>query len=77
MGGDWLRLSEYCLEEVVRNISKVPGAAQGWTEKIRPTLNLVPSEFVLDRPIIFSKTKDRPVVFFRNRSNADYLVTSD
>jgi predicted nucleic acid-binding protein len=69
--------AEYCVAEVVKNFSKIQGAAQVWNERIKLQLDLVPSEIVLDRPIIFSKTKDRPVIFSALGAKADYLVTSD
>jgi len=68
----------YCLAEVERNVDKLPGAAAAtWTATIRPLLGCVPSEIVIDRPIVFSKTKDRPVLFSALGARADYLVTSD
>lgn len=33
--------------------------------------------YVIDRPIVFDATKDRPVLLPAIGSNADYLVTSD
>jgi len=68
----------YCLAEVERNVEKLPGAAAAtWMAQIRPLVGRVPSEVVIDWPIIFSKTKDRPVLFSALGVRADYLVTSD
>ena len=67
----------YCIEEVDRNIGKLRGAATNWTNLIRPRLDLTRSEIVLDRPIIFDKTKDRPVIFSAIGARAHFLVTSD
>lgn len=69
--------AEYCLEEVERNIGKIMGATEAWKALVKPRLAIVPSEIVLDRPIVFEKTKDRPVIISAIGAKAHYLITSD
>jgi predicted nucleic acid-binding protein len=70
--------AEYCIAEVRKNVSKLPGlAAQVWESQIYNKLDLVPSEIVIDRPIVFPVTKDRPVIFSALGVEAAYLITSD
>ena len=68
--------SLYCEEEVNRNIHKVGGSAF-WLAEIRPNLHLHATEVVVDYPLVFEATKDRPVVISALGSNADYLLTLD
>jgi hypothetical protein len=70
--------AEYCIAEVRKNVSELPGlAAQVWESQIYNKLDLVPSEIVIDRPIVFPVTKDRPVIFSALGVEAAYLITSD
>ncbi len=69
--------ADYCVAEVERNVSKHPSGATHWNRVIRPLLDVVGSVYVLDRPIVFDATKDRPVILSAIGSGADYLVTSD
>ena len=69
--------ADYCLSEVEKNVLKHPAGAAGWHAVVRPRLRTVGSVYVIDRPIIFDATKDRPVLLSAIGSNADYLVTSD
>lgn len=68
--------SLYCEEEVSRNIHKVSGSAF-WLAEMRPNLRLHATEVVLDYPLVFEATKDRPVIISALGSNADYLLTLD
>jgi predicted nucleic acid-binding protein len=69
--------ADYCLAEVEKNVLKHPSGAARWNGIIRPALEVVGSIYVIDRPIIFDATKDRPVILSAIGSDADYLVTSD
>ena len=68
--------SLYCEEEVNRNIHKVGGSAF-WLAEMRPNLTLHATELVLNFPLVFETTKDRPVVISALGSQADYLLTLD
>ena len=69
--------ADYCLSEVEKNVGKHVAGAVGWRGVIRPRLTLVGSVFVIDRPIVFDATKDKPVILSAIGCDADYLVTSD
>jgi predicted nucleic acid-binding protein len=69
--------ADYCVTEVERNVLKHPSGATRWNRAIRPRLEVVGSVYVIDRPIVFDATKDRPVILSAIGSDADYLVTSD
>ncbi len=65
------------MAEVERNVFKHPSGATSWNRVIRPNLEVVGSIYVIDRPIVFDATKDKPVILSAIGSGADYLVTSD
>ncbi len=67
----------YCIAEVERHLARFPGATDTWARQIRPALAVLPSQFVLDRPLVFEATKDRPVIISAVGGGASYLVTSD
>ena len=69
--------ADYCVAEVERNVLKHISGAARWNRNIRPILEVVGSIYVIDRPIVFDATKDRPVILSAIGSSADYLVTSD
>lgn len=69
--------ADYCVSEVERNAHKHRAGATGWKQTVRPRLESVGSIYVLDRPVIFDATKDRPVILSAVGCGADYLVTSD
>ena len=69
--------ADYCVAEVERNITKHPSGTTRWSRSIRPCLEVVGSIYVIDRPIVFDATKDKPVILSAIGSEADYLVTSD
>lgn len=60
-----------------KNVGKHPAGATDWRRLIRPLLKTVGSVYVIDRPIVFDTTKDRPVLLSAIGSDAEYLVTSD
>lgn len=66
--------AEYCLAEVERNVGK---HAKGRARIVRPRLRAVGSVYVLDRPLVFDASKDRPVILSAIGCGAEYLVTSD
>ena len=68
--------SLYCEEEVNRNIHKVAGTDY-WLSTLRPALEIFPTELVLDLPLVFDASKDRPVLISALGSRAQYLLTLD
>lgn len=69
--------ADYCLSEVEKNVRKHPAGSADWRAIVRPRLKPVGSVYVIDRPVVFDATKDRPVILSAIGSNAEYLVTSD
>ncbi len=55
--------SDYCEEEAHRNLTKVGrSAATAWKTQIAPHVRLIRASVALDKPLVFPKAKDRPVV---------------
>jgi len=69
--------ADYCLSEVERNVHQHPAGATDWKRIIRPQMKPVGSVYVIDHPIVFDVTKDRPVLLSAIGCGANYLVTSD
>ena len=60
----WLLVSSpYALNEVLRNLGKLPASATAQWLRLRPELTVVDDVVSLDRPAIFAASKDRPVLF--------------
>ena len=73
----WTLLSSpYAVSEVLRNISKFPGAATADWVKLRRQLTIVDDVLTLNRPVIFAASKDRPILFTALAS-AQTLLTLD
>jgi len=73
----WLLLSSpYAIEEVLRNLPKLPPTGTALWLRLRPRLLVVDDVLSLDRPVIFSATKDRPILFTALAS-ANVLLTLD
>jgi hypothetical protein len=71
-----LTSSPYALNEVLRNLPKLPpGATTEWL-RLRSQLSLVDDVVSLDRPVIFAASKDRPILFTA-LAWADILLTLD
>jgi predicted nucleic acid-binding protein len=75
----WRLISaDYCGEEARRNLSKLPkNAVTVWRQLIVPRLDFVKTDVVLDRPLIFAKLKDRPVLVSSLAQGCDWLLTYD
>jgi hypothetical protein len=75
---DWtLIVTPYVIDEVCRNLDRVTAA----TAKIRwlgfaPTLSIRRNVLTLDRPVVFPKSKDRPILFGA-LAWSDVLLTLD
>jgi len=72
-----LATADYCVAEVEKNVRKHAAGPGRWRQLIRPRLEIVGAIYVIDRPIVFDSTKDKPLLFSAIGSGADYLVTSD
>lgn len=69
--------ADYCVSEVEKNVGKHAAGATDWKRIVRPRLTVVGSVYVIDRPIVFDATKDKPVILSAIACDAAYLVTSD
>jgi predicted nucleic acid-binding protein len=72
-----LTTADYCIAEVEKTTGKYPDGRGRWRRVIHPHLDVDGSIYVINRPIVFEATKDRPVLLSAIGANADYLVTSD
>ena len=74
---EWTLVSSpYALNEVLRNLAKLPGGATAQWVRLRPKLTVVDDVVSLDRPVIFAASKDRPILFSA-LAWADVLLTLD
>ena len=71
-----LTTSPYALNEVLRNLPKLPPDATTEWLRLRPQLSVVDDVVSLDRPVIFAASKDRPILFTA-LAWADVLLTLD
>ncbi|HZL45716.1 MAG TPA: PIN domain-containing protein [Opitutaceae bacterium] len=70
--------SDYCAEEARRNLPKLGrSAAAAWRTAIAPSLRLARASLALDKPLVFPKAKDRPVVITVLATRAEWLLTLD
>jgi len=70
--------SDYCDDETRRNLPKVGrSAATAWKTEIMPRLRFVRASLALDKPLVFPKAKDRPIVITALASRSDWLLTLD
>ena len=70
--------SDYCAEETRRNLPKLGrGAASAWVKVIAPRVRLVRTSVTLDKPLVYSKAKDRPIIITALAVRAGWLLTLD
>ena len=69
--------SDYCEEETRRNLPKLGRSASTAWKTIAPKVRIVRADYALDKPLVFPKAKDRPVVITALASRAAWLVTLD
>ena len=68
--------SDYCAEETRRNLPKLGrGAASAWVKVIAPRVRLVRTSVTLDKPLVYSKAKDRPIIITALAVRAGWLLT--
>ena len=66
----------YVLEEVTRNLNRLPPTASADWVRLRGQLTIEDNVLTLDRPIIFTPAKDRPILFSA-LAWSDVLLTLD
>lgn len=70
--------SDYCAEETRRNLPKLGSAAAiAWRTVVLRRIQLIRASIALDRPLVFPKAKDRPVVITALAAQAAWLLTLD
>lgn len=73
----WMLVSSpYALNEVRRNLPKLPPSATAEWLRLRPQVRVVDDVVSLDRPVIFAAGKDRPILFTA-LAWAEVLLTLD
>lgn len=74
----WVLISaDYCGEEARRNLAKIGASEATWRKIITPALQFTNVRLALDRPLVFPKAKDRPVVISALAARCDWLLTLD
>jgi len=76
---NWVLVStDYCAGEALRNLAKVGNsAAEAWSSIVSPAVEFIAVRVALDRPLVFPKAKDRPVVISALASQCEWLLTLD
>lgn len=76
---EWrLVTSLYCIEETRRNLAKFSSEAeQAFHAEVVPSLEVETTAYVIDRPLVFPVTKDRPVVASALALKCYVLLTLD
>jgi hypothetical protein len=70
--------SDYCAEETRRNLPKLgPFATNAWRRQIASRIRFVRTSLALDKPLVFPKAKDRPVVITALAVRSEWLLTLD
>ena len=70
--------SDYCAEEARRNLPKLAlVTANSWSRQVASRLRLVRADVALDKPLVFAKSKDRPVVISALATRSGWLLTLD
>lgn len=70
--------SLYCVEETHRNLAKLPHrATEEWRDGLHPLLTIVRETLVCDRPLVFTRAKDKPVLLSALAEQCDVLLTLD
>ena len=72
-----LLASDYVMREVEKNVRlRLPAAAQGEWQHLKPLLEVMTDVVTFDWPVVFPAAKDRPVLFTA-AATADVLLTLD
>ena len=71
-----LLATPYVVEEVLRNLPKLPMSCSAVWVRLRQELVLIDDVLVIDRPTVFPIAKDRPILFSAV-AGSDVLLTLD
>ena len=76
---NWVLVStDYCAEEARRNLAKIGhSSAEAWSSIVSPAVEFTAVRVALDRPLVFPKAKDRPVVISALAAQCEWLLTLD
>lgn len=69
--------STYCRAEVARNIGKFGGQATAHWTTLRARLEWVPDALTTKRPLLFTASKDKPVLISALADQSGVLLTLD
>lgn len=69
--------STYCRAEVARNIGKFGDEATAHWTTLRAKLEWVPDALTTKRPLLFTASKDKPVLISALADQSDVLLTLD
>jgi len=76
--GHSITTADYCVHEVEYNLSKLgPICAKRWYKIIKPRIRIVAVRLTTPQILVYSKTKDRPIVITSLAEKAEFLVTLD
>ena len=67
----------YCRDEVSRNISKFGDLAPVQWEILKRRLSFMPNALTSDRPLLFTASKDKPVLLSALAAESHVLLTLD
>jgi predicted nucleic acid-binding protein len=71
-----LLANPYAIDEVANNVPDLGAAATALWPQLRARLSIVPDVVTVDRPVVFSAAKDRPILLSA-LAWADVLLTLD
>jgi len=76
---NWVLVStHYCAEEARRNLAKVGhSATEAWSSIVSPAVEFTATLVALDKPLVFPRAKDRPVVISALAAQCEWLLTLD
>jgi hypothetical protein len=69
--------ADYCQEEARRNLAKIGASEASWRKIVAPALEFTAVRLALDKPLVFPKAKDRPVVISALAARCEWLLTLD
>lgn len=77
--GAWeLMSASYCIEETRKNLTKLGSIAiEVFDKEILSGITVTRDNYVIDRPMVYSVTKDKPVIASALACQAEALVTLD
>lgn len=80
VAGEWaweLVTAFYCRDETNRNIRKFPPKAAKTWKALQDQLSFTPNALTSNRPLLFTASKDKPVLISALAAKCDVLLTLD